>query len=165
MGDNIQTTVQGYGVRTQGAAFVPRSIQAVQGLAQWKAEGMDDANFWLRQEIGMAMQQMVCLRLANTPAVEMLPYTAEMWLQTVGDGMIKEIDRPRIRKAFQYLYRTLKWWPQPAELLAALPTRPVRMKLPERELSDEEHADQAAKLREILDGLGKPVNSEPGEAI
>lgn len=157
MENKIQLTVQGFPVRTSGPSFVPRSIQGLQLVSQWQYQQVDTPDLWLRMEIGIAFKQFLCLRLGNTPAVEMLPFTAETWVETVGEGMTEAIDRERIKQGFKQLYRTLKWWPQPAELLNILPRRnPLHQRGRVREGEEEADIDTSAggaKLQEILDEL------------
>lgn len=111
------------GFPTQRGPYIPRSIQGLQILGQWQCQQPDAPELWLRIEIAVAFKQLVCLRLGNTPAVEMLPFVAETWIDTIGEGMTEALDRERIKAGFKQLYRTLKWWPQPAELLKVLPRR------------------------------------------
>lgn len=118
---SLQTTVLGF--PTQRGPYIPRSIQGLQILGQWQCQQPDAPDLWLRLEIAVAFKQFVCLRLGNTPAVEMLPFVAETWIDTIGEGMTEALDRERIKAGFKQLYRTLKWWPQPAELLKVLPRR------------------------------------------
>lgn len=140
---------------TASTQHVPRRVQAIKALVQWKQADQDQHDGWLRMEIGTAFQQLVALALPGAPAVEMLPATAEMWLLLMGDmGLDEEIDRPRIAKAFRLLYTHLKQWPQLADLIANLPPRPQKAKAtPQR--TEEQHADGAARLQDILNNLGK----------
>lgn len=155
MEHQIATTVQGYPIRP-GGVYLPRRAQGIQALALWKNDTeAPDSERWLRQEIGSGFQQMVCLALSSQPAAEMLPMTAEMWVMTIGYGMIEELDRERIRKGFGQLFRTLNKWPQPVELLKILPARPRRAKLPEPDIDPVNHAANAEKLQNILDMLAK----------
>lgn len=154
-----QTTVQGYPVQTTG--YLPRSIQALQALTVWRDEHVETQNIaslqWLRQDICKAFQYLVGLRFGNTPAVEMLPITAEMWVEIVGEGMNEEQDRERIRAGFKQLRRELKWWPQPADLLKVLPRRTVAQQTCEvsktSQVSEEEHARSSKAFEEILASL------------
>lgn len=153
--NEIQYTVTGHPVRMRGAAYVPRSIQALQALSVWRNEGKEQPKYWLREDICKAFKYLVGLKLGSTPAVEMLPITAEMWVEIVGEGMNEEQDRERVRAAFRQLFRTVKWWPQPADLLKILPRRvtapaghPVQA-----QQSDEDHAMASARFQDILDSL------------
>lgn len=140
-----------------GAMHIPRRVQAVRALAQWKQAGHDQPLWWLRLEIGGAFQQLVALALPGAPAVEMLPATAEMWLLIMADMELdEETDRPRIAKAFRLLYTHLKQWPQLADLIANLPPRPQKAQAPPPR-TEQQHADGAARLKDILDGLGKEM--------
>ncbi len=150
----VQLTVQGYPVRTSG--YLPRSIQALQSLTTWRNEQADAPDNWLRQDICKAFQYLVGLKLGNTPAVEMLPITAEMWVEIIGEGMTEELDRERIRAGFKQLRRELKWWPQPADLLKVLPRRNVAPGTKSAQAppqSDEDHAVASARFQDILDSL------------
>ena len=162
--NEIQYTVTGHPVRMQGAAYIPRSIQALQALSQWRNEGaaMEQGGHtgpplqWLREDICKAFKHFLALRLGSTPAVEMLPIVAEEWVDVVGEGMTEDNDRERIRTAFNLLRRQLKWWPQPAELLKALPRRtaPATNAHPaQAQPSDEDHAAASARFQDILDSL------------
>jgi hypothetical protein len=99
--NEIQYTVTGHPVRMHGAAYIPRSIQALQALSVWRNENAAAPDAWLREDICKAFKYWVGLKLGNTPAVEMLPITAEMWVEIVGEGMNEEQDRERVRVAFR----------------------------------------------------------------
>ena len=158
MVNDIQLTVQGFPVRTGGPSYVPRSIQGLQILSEWYYEAPDQHNLWLRSEIAIAFKQFLCLRLGNAPAVEMLPFVAETWLNTVGEGMTEQLDRDRIKVGFKQLYRTLKWWPQPSELLNVLPRRVTPPPSPKARAAEEATVDSTGDsiaLQAILDDLEK----------
>lgn len=142
------------------AMHVPRRVQAIRALAEWKSAGHDQPDWWLRLEIGGAFQQLVALALSGAPAVEMLPATAEMWLLLLGDmDLDEEIDRPRIAKGFRLLYTHLKQWPQLADLIVNLPPRPQKAAAPPPR-TEQQHAEGAAKLQDILNNLGKEQEDE-----
>lgn len=139
----------------QPAQHIPRRVQAIQALAQWKMAGQDMPDLWLRLEIGNGFQQLVALAFPGTPAVEMLPIAAELWISTLGDmNLIEEIDRPRIRKGFSTMYTKLRQWPQVADLLDNMPPRPPRAKLAAPEQSEADRAAGRQRMQDILDSLG-----------
>lgn len=141
---------------TVNGMYVPSRVQGIKALGEWKQAGHDQPLWWLRLEIGSAFQQLVALALPGAPAVEMLPATAEMWWLSLGEmELTEEIDRPRIRKGFNLLFTCLRQWPQPVDLIEKLPTRPKQQAQAPAEQTDKQRADGAARLREILDGLGK----------
>jgi hypothetical protein len=149
-----QTTVQGYPVHNARISYISRRAQGIQALALWKGDdSYPSSERWLRQEIGMAFQQMICLALDGAPAAEMLPLTAEMWVMTIGFGMVEDLDRERVRDGFRQLYRKLKKWPQPVELTDVLPGRPKRTALMEPEISPVDHAEQSRRLQDIMNML------------
>ncbi len=154
----IQLTVTGHPVRMTGASYVPRSIQALLTLTEWKNVHDEAPDAWLREDICKAFKYMVGLRLGNTPAVEMLPITAEMWLEIVGEGMNEKQDRERVRAGFKQLLRSVKWWPQPSELLKILPRRQAaqpRRDIVIEEQSDESHARGSDALKDILEQISR----------
>lgn len=162
--NSVQLTVQGFPVRTSGPSFVPRSIQALQIISEWKYQVPAEPDLWLRMEIAIAFSQFLCMRLGNTPAVEMLPFTAESWLNTIGEGMTEQLDRERIKQGFKQLYRTLKWWPQPSELLGILQRRIMPPPSPKAAAAEEATVDSlgdAQALQDILDLLEKKDREVP----
>lgn len=158
----LQLTVQGYPVRTVGPSYLLRSVQALQLVNQWQLQQGEGADLWLRMEIGIAFKQFLCLRLGNTPAVEMLPFTAETWVMTIGEGMTESLDRERIKHGFKQLYRTLKWWPQPAELLNILPRRPSAPPVDRTAVNVEAvDEDLQARSAEAIDSILENLEREP----
>ena len=162
-----QLSVQGFPVRTIGASYLPRSIEALQGLLKWRQSDPDAPDLWLRTEIGTGFQQLVMLRLAGTPAVEMLPLTAEMWVSLVGEGMNESQDRERVKAGFKQLCRTLKWWPQPTDLFKAMPNRPsaplrdpARAERSRSQEADVNVSDGVAKFQNIMDMLDELQRKE-----
>lgn len=156
-------TVQGFPVRTSGPSYMPRSIEALQGLLKWRQSDLDAPDLWLRMEIGMAFQQLVMLKLGGTPAVEMLPLTAEMWVSLVGEGMNEAQDRERIKAGFKQLFRTLKWWPQPTDLFKAMPNRKPLSSSPQARKAEEADVDVSegvAKFQDIIDMLDEKRRQE-----
>lgn len=114
-------TVQGYAVPAGG--YVPRRIVGIQHLAQWKNDPAHAAA-WLCKLVGSAFQTFVIMALPGQPAAEMLPLTAQLWVDVLGDMNVNEDqDLTRIETAIRQLTRKLKEWPQIADLIAAMPNR------------------------------------------
>ena len=142
---------------------VPRSVQALQSVCNWKYQQTNSPDLWLRMEIAIGFQEMVCHRLGNTPAVEMLPFVAESWVNVIGEGMNEAQDRERVKAAFKQLYRTLKWWPQPADLLKALPVRkPLKQSQAAAAATeaDVDVSEGVEKLQDIIDMLDEKRRAE-----
>lgn len=159
----MQTTVQGYPVRIGGGPYIPRSVQGLQILSQWQQQQPAAPDLWLRSEIAIAFKQFVCMRLGNTPAVEMLPFTAETWAELIGEGMTEQLDRDRIKQGFKQLYRTLKWWPQPAELLNALPRRQKPPQSQKSRTAEEAQTNETVsqeKFQDFMDMLDQKRREE-----
>lgn len=159
----IATTVLGFPVRTSGPSYLSRRVQAIQLLAQWRSSDPDATDLWLRVEISCAFQQMLALGLPGHPAAEMLPIAAEMWIQTIGYNLTAEADRERVKAGFRTLFRSLKQWPQPADLLAAMPGRASGVQTSTTvapRQTDEDHAAATARFQEFMDGLGKANSNE-----
>lgn len=159
----MHNPIQRFEDRLNGAQMhVPRRVQAIKILAQWKQANHDQPDWWLRLEIGGAFQQLAALSLPGTPAVEVLPATAELWLNLLIDRgiTIEQVDRPRVRKGFSELYTTLRQWPQVADLLEKMPPRPHCNRLREPELSEEQRAANAARLADLLKQWEKEENND-----
>ena len=116
---------------------------------------------WLLDEVLNGLQKLFCLSLDRTPAAEMLPGTAQAWLEAITDGKAweKGRDADRIAAGFRTLTRIARRWPAPAEFLDVLP--PVA-DLPAigyeaKPVSPEQAAENIAKLKAMLGGVVEPV--------
>ena len=78
---------------------------------------------WLLDEVLNGLQKLFCLSLDRTPAAEMLPGTAQAWLEAIADGKAWERgrDADRIAAGFRTLARIARRWPAPAEFLEVVP--------------------------------------------
>ena len=86
---------------------------------------MADNLDWMKREIGQGLQRLMCLGLERTPAAEVIPLTAAVWLEAVTEGRVwnQELDAPRFKAAFAVLCRQSRAWPLPSGLLDAMPAR------------------------------------------
>ena len=150
---DIARTVQGYPARP--ADYVPRGVLGIQLLARWKNEPEPAETLWLRRLVGALFQSFRTLHLPGQPAAEMLPHTAQLWVDVLLDMNLTEADTERIQAAGRRLLRDLEDWPQPRTLIAVLPRRSP----PPSDLcaaSEPAEADRAAgkealaKLREMF---------------
>lgn len=68
-------------------------------------------------------QKLYCLGLERTPAAEILPGTAGVWVETLADRFSwdRERDTARIRRAFVVLAGSRRNWPVPQDFMDALP--------------------------------------------
>ena len=114
-------TVQGYPVRTPDQ--IPRRVLGIQHLAQWKNDP-GQVNAWLCKAVGSAFQSFIIVALPGQPAAEMLPLTAQLWVDELADmGMNQEQDAARLDAGLRKLRRTMQKWPQIADLIEAMPHR------------------------------------------
>lgn len=104
---------------------------------------------------------MFCLSLDRTPAAEMLPGTAQAWLEAITDGKAWDEgrDAERIAAGFRTLARIARRWPAPAEFLDVVP--PVA-DLPaigyeSKPVTPEQAAANIAKLKAMLGGVTEPM--------
>lgn len=118
---------------------------------------MNCNNEWLEIEILTGLQKLSCLSLDRTPAAEMLPGTAQAWLEAITDGKAwdERRDADRIAAAFRTLARTARRWPLPAEFLDALP------KVEQQALGYEVKPTSPEEAAKILDRLRREVESAP----
>lgn len=149
-------TTQGYPASLRGPAYLPKTAIAVQHLAAWQGANTGHPQAWLISEISTGLKRLVLLRLDGAPAAELIAITAEMWVEIVGENLEEQIDRPRVHAAFAQLLRKSRKWPQPADLLDALPARiiPTDSKTMEAPISDDQHARNADELRKIQEMFG-----------
>ena len=122
-------------------------------------------NDWLEVEILAGLQRLACLSLDRTPAAEMLPGTAQAWIEALTDGRAweRERDEQRVRRAFVVLSKTVRRWPAPVEFVEALP-RPEQLALAKQPIpADPQRA--AAAIAEVTAMLsGKDAAAEQGQA-
>lgn len=80
---------------------------------------------WIKREISEGLKRLMCLGKERTPAAEVIQLTAAVWLEAIVEGrhFDQEQDAPRFRKGFAILCRECTVWPQPGELLKAMPPR------------------------------------------
>ena len=79
---------------------------------------------WMHNEIRDGLSKLLCLRLDNCPADDMIDGTAQAWgvALTVGKAWDEHRDRWRIREGFDHLLASgITRWPQPQRLLDCLP--------------------------------------------
>lgn len=106
---------------------------------------------------------MFCLSLDRTPAAEMLPGTAQAWLEAITDGKAwdERRDADRIRAAFRVLAKTARRWPAPAEFLESVPPVPPLAAIGyERKPASPEVLERARKAVEAL-AMGVVTKTPP----
>lgn len=148
MKDQLPTrTVQGYLVQPGG--YVPRRMVGIQHLAQWK-NNPENSHAWLCKLIGSAFQTYVVMALHGQPAAEMLPMTAQLWVETLADmNLNEEQDKSRLETGIRKLTRQLKYWPQVASLIELLPNRettPAAARTVKTRTVEDETASDAARV-------------------
>lgn len=81
---------------------------------------------WLEAEILRGFQPLMTLGLERMPASALIERTAKVWMKTLlhTRRFDAQRDTPRIREAFRKLCAERRAWPQPADLVLALPPIP-----------------------------------------
>lgn len=99
-------------------------------------------------------QKLYCLGLERTPAAEILPGTAGVWVETLADRFAwdRERDTARIRRAFVVLAGSRRNWPVPQDFMDALP--PVKQDAIAYEVKPASREDAAKRMAEIRETLG-----------
>lgn len=107
---------------------------------------------WLATEILTGFQKLLCLSLERTPAHNILPGTAQVWVETLSmrRAWDRERDTPRIRHAFLRLAAESRTWPLPGDLLNALPHVEAQRALPARPTDPEAALRHIAKAQELI---------------
>ena len=151
----IQTTVLGFPVHRNG--YVSKANQANIELIKWERDAADAPDKWLRTIVARYIKLFYLKRLNGHPAAETLPIVAESWVEDIGYNLTEEIDSERVISGFRLLSRSINKWPQPADLLKALPGRIVinESTAAIAPISDEIQARSAAELDNILNMLNE----------
>ena len=113
---------------------------------------------WLRFEIASGLQKLLTLRLIGTPPEDAIIGTAEVWLEAIGNcgvQWVEHLDRERVQRAFQTLFRICDRWPAPKVFLDNLGNRDPPKALPEPPITPEARERNRARLREIMESLAK----------
>ena len=111
---------------------------------------------WIIDEVTAGLTRLYALRLRNYPPADMIQKTAEEWSLSVRRYIgqpIAKLDVPRIRSAFDALIDQSEFWPAPATLLKAMPSRPIRYALPVPNINKEGQERGKAILRDILKSI------------
>ncbi len=110
---------------------------------------------WLRDEILTGLQKIYCLSLDRTPAAEILPGTAETWLEAATHERKWDQGRdvPRVRAAFATMCRERRQWPAPRDFMDALPEfQPSALGYEAKPVTQEQAAENIARLKSMLSG-------------
>lgn len=113
---------------------------------------------WLRFEIASGLQKLLALRLMGTPPEDAIVGTAEVWLEAMehcGVQWVEHLDRERVQRAFQTLFRICDRWPAPKLFLDNLGNRDPPKALPAPPFTPEARERNRARLREIMESLAK----------
>lgn len=118
---------------------------------------------WLTREILTGFQKLLCLGLDRRPAGEVIPGTAQAWVEAITHNReFDEVqDAPRFRKAFVQLAATRITWPAPRDFLDALPPRDQLQLARESRKADPARA--AAACAEIAEALGGKMAAAGGD--
>lgn len=111
---------------------------------------------WLQREVAEGFKRLMCLGLERTPAAEVIQLTVAVWLEALGEGRSwnQQRDQERIRRGFAVLCRTRTAWPQPQNLLDALPAPTAQQRLT-REIRPASPERVAEAVAELADWLGR----------
>lgn len=106
------------------------------------------------------LQKLACLSLDRTPAAEVLPGTAQAWMEAITDGRTwsEGRDTGRVQSAFRTLGRTARRWPSPAEFLDAMPrVEQTAIGYEVKPVTPEEAAANIARLKAMLREVVEPM--------
>ena len=123
---------------------------------------------WLLTEIATGLQKLHLLSLDRTPGADVIAGTAQAWCEAIEEehSFDRELDAPRIRKAFVRLAGTIDRWPSPSLFLTTLRSVPRdQLALTKQAIpADPERA--AAAIAEVTAMLrGKDAAAEQGQAL
>lgn len=119
----MELTVQGFPVSRTG--YISKTNQTRCDMIAWKKAGEQMPDNWLRLIIARYLELFYIKRLDGHPDGANLPIVAESWLEDIGYNLTEAVDAERVLAGFRLLSRSIKKWPQPAELLKCLPGRKI----------------------------------------
>jgi hypothetical protein len=154
MAQHNQLSVQGFPLRP--IFGVNKTMEGGQNLCTWRNAGADLPDHWLRVIVADVFRKLLINNTPGRPAAEFVAGAAELMVEIVGEGMTEELDSTRVQQGFKQLFRTLNKWPQPADVLKALPDRRPSPPSPRAQTAEEADIDTTAsgeKLQDILDML------------
>lgn len=118
---------------------------------------------WFTDLFLNGMQMLLTLRLNGTPPAESIEATAKVWAMAIYSRPVdwdKELDTPRINKAFGELAATSEYFPAPADFMKVLPARRSQLMLPKpqvNKMSDENRK----RLSDLMKSLTiKKINTD-----
>lgn len=120
---------------------------------------------WITREVLTGFQKLLCLGLDRQPAGEVIPGTAQAWVEAITHNreFVEGLDADRFRKAFVTLAATRVNWPAPRDFVDALPAREQLSLVRESRKADPARA--AAACAEIAEALsGKMAAAGPDAA-
>ncbi len=113
---------------------------------------------WLEREIARGLQGLIALRLTGAPADDSVTLTLDVWLAAI-EGLSgnwnEQLDAERVRRTFRTLYRICDRWPPPKVFLDNLGNRDPPPALPPPRITEEQRKKNVARLREMMERLGR----------
>lgn len=107
---------------------------------------------WIKEEVELGFQQLLCLGLERQPALDMMAGTVLAWVSALTQNRAWDQmrDAPRFREAFRTMMSSRDSWPAPKDLVEALPPAPQSVALPAKP-SDPARAESAiAEIEKLL---------------
>lgn len=113
---------------------------------------------WLEREIARGLQGLIALRLSGAPADDSVTLTLDVWLaaiESLSANWTEQMDAERVRRTFRTLYRICDRWPPPKVFLDNLGNRDPPPALPPPRITEEQRKKNVARLREMMERLGR----------
>lgn len=118
---------------------------------------------WFRNEVTDGVMRLLVLRLPSAPWEDEAEYTTKTWVEVLWSAPIgwdEQQDVRRLRYAFNRLAAQSERWPAPRQLLAMLPERTPRPRLPKPPMSEAKRQANRERLKTMIAELG--LNSTRG---
>lgn len=113
---------------------------------------------WFDRAIRTGIARLYALGFERCPAADMLEATVQVWAEDLWDlraGTWVEADAARFDEAFYRLRTRQRVWPQMADLIAALPSRPEPVALPAVVLTEEQQQRNKERVDSICAELAR----------
>jgi hypothetical protein len=123
---------------------------------------------WLQDELLTGFQKLYCLGLERTPAAEILPGTAKVWVETLSERFDwnQNRDTDRIRRSFVILAGTRLQWPLPQHFMDAMPDPDAQPRIERKPDIPESREARMRRLEDlgIMQKVGKMAAAEQGQS-
>lgn len=158
---NVAREVQGVKRRAGNAAVGKGALDALGDLIDSEFFEIHGVPPWLGRFIARMLAKCIALRLPGHPGDDVIEHALTTWCEALMALRIewnRELDGPRLQKAWRAMLPTLERWPMPADFIRHMPAREYPQVLPPPPLT----AEDRERARAILAGISEMLKKRKG---